>query len=1599
MASSADRMNSEDHRESADRADTMDNFTEREATLRREKARAKYNLTRAQNKLAALLGEQEIHSRRVIQDACNSMDACMDIAMEVISSLSELYMTFREFEKGKKVLAELDKLECEYAAASEPAREYLHARQDDRSSVMSDILTIDMAQRLNISDDSGTYQKQLMHEVNGQNLNIHIPETMPFPSGKVLQSQDTGEQQSVGLSTDGNHKRNMYDEQPENSDTKRIEPGTCMKARQMTPADQTETIGNGSVLSPNATTFQPSENRTTSTIGQDLWRQLKRVEIPTFSGDKRNYQNWKAAFIACIDNAPATGEYKLLQLRQYLSGEALKVIENLGHSSTAYEAAKERLERKFGGRRRQIAIYLEELEQFRQIRPGSARDLDKFADLLDIAIINLREADQTHELGVGSLYTKLQRKLPEAMLARYHRWIFENCKEESVLTLRTWVIQEAEFQTIASETVHGLAGRVAAETVAPTGARSRHQRTFFGNTKGNADVKKLICKICGGSHGAWNCTEFVHLSLPDRWNTAKELQLCFRCLGENHIGRSCPRSRPCGKNGCRELHHKLLHNSDPTDRIAAAADITSVKDIESSRETAYLSEEAEPLSSATEGNVRCEETTMVAQGRFRTDYVGLRTVPVTVKNGDRRLTVNALLDDASTKTYINADVAAELDLKGKTEQVTVNVLNGQVETFETKPVKFELESLDGNVRMNVSAFTANRVTGTMTVVDWYKYKKQWPHLKSIDFQRCATKPIVDILIGQDCPSLHYALKEVRGNPGEPVARLTPLGWTCIGNPRASDRAVLQTNFACTFFSKDVSEIEKLNENLKKFWEIESTATSEEGPIVRPEDNRALSSVRQSISYGDQMYRVGIPWKTKDPVLPDSYKMALQRLYNTEKRLKKIPEVSRAYSDCIQKYVEKGYVAKVPDVEHSNSKWFLPHFPVLRPDKETTKTRIVFDAAANVDGTSLNDQIYQGPKLQRELFDVLLRFRRYPIAVVCDIEEMYLRIGITESDKPYHRFLWRDMDQSRKPDIYEFDRVVFGVNSSPFQAQFVLQQHAKQYQSTFPMAAETVLKSTYMDDSMDSVETEDQGMTLYTELSTLLTKAGMHARKWLSNSSKVLKGIPPQDRKSEVDLDNDQLPSTKTLGVWWLADQDIFTFKENKPDDDMIYTKRNFLKKIATLFDPLGLLSPFTVRAKMLLQDMWTTGLDWDEEMPESLVQSARGWFSELCDLKKLQITRCLQEKEKIVDTLSLHTFVDSSESAYGAVVYARYDYQDGSISANIIAAKTKIAPSLAMSIPRLELMGAVVGVRLAKRVETVIDVPIRRATFWSDSVNVLWWIRGRSRQFKPFVANRVGEIQSNTEPEQWRYVPTSMNPADILSRGMKTEELILCSKWWKGPDFLSQSEEEWPLRKVVDRPADNMEMKTVKKPEFQTVENSSCSVGVTFVATVEPTDKFTVDPHRYLSWLRLKRVAAWVNRFTHNCQKSREDRIIGELQPHELKMAEVQLIKEAQRAEFTEEWSALLKGKSLSQRSKLLGMKPMLDENGLMRSDGRLAHAKYLSFDVRYPVILPRKSWVTKLIIKETHEQGKHACGTNHTLATLSAHYWIVSGREAIREW
>ena len=264
----------------------------------------------------------------------------------------------------------------------------------------------------------------------------------------------------------------------------------------------------------------------------------------------------------------------------------------------------------------------------------------------------------------------------------------------------------------------------------------------------------------------------------------------------------------------------------------------------------------------------------------------------------------------------------------------------------------------------------------------------------------------------------------------------------------------------------------------------------------------------------------------------------------------------------------------------------------------------------------------------------------------------------------------------------------------------------------------LFKSTYLDDSMDSVLNDEQGIELYNQLSQLLGKTGMHARKWLSNSRVVLQSIPEEDRASEVHIDERNLPLVKTLGVLWQADNDIFTFKTNPPDVNFKFTKRNFLSKIATLFDPLGFIAPFTIRAKVLLQEMWTSGIDWDDSLNEILVNKSREWFRELEELCCLKITRCLQLDEDIIST-TIHTFVDASHEAHGSVVYARHVNKNGLASARLISAKSRGAPLTSVSIPRLELMAAVLRLRLALSVRQALEVFEKHLVLRSDSMNVV----------------------------------------------------------------------------------------------------------------------------------------------------------------------------------------------------------------------------------------------------------------------------------------
>ena len=409
-----------------------------------------------------------------------------------------------------------------------------------------------------------------------------------------------------------------------------------------------------------------------------------------------------------------------------------------------------------------------------------------------------------------------------------------------------------------------------------------------------------------------------------------------------------------------------------------------------------------------------------------------------------------------------------------------------------------------------------------------------------------------------------------------------------------------------------------------------------------------------------------------------------------------------------------------------------------------------------------------------------------------------------------RILWRDGDRDREPEVLEFNRVVFGKNAAPMECQFVAQENARRNQSTYPMAAETVLKSTYMDDSIDSVESEEEGIELYRQLDALWNLAGMQARKWISNSPKVVSATPEEDRATQLSLNDSKDPIVKTLGLSWESKEDVLSVSAADGPPDALMTKRNVLKKIVAVVDPLGFVSPFVVFAKILLQELWTRGYDWDDVILDEIGDKILRWFQQLGSLASLRIPRCLRQSKKVL-TKKIITFVDASIQAYGAVVYLLCEYEDQTTRSRMIASKSNVAPLKPVTVPRLGLMGAILGLRLTQNISRVLEIPMQSVMFFSDSKDVLWWIRGRGRDFRSFVANRVGEVQMATEPCQWQYVPTDQNPADLCTRGATPSELEDCSLWWNGPVWLLEEQANWPKMDIGCRPSQLQETKAVKQ--------------------------------------------------------------------------------------------------------------------------------------------------------------------------------------------
>ncbi len=1319
-----------------------------------------------------------------------------------------------------------------------------------------------------------------------------------------------------------------------------------------------------------------SKEKDVSKVTSDA-KLLARISIPKFKGDKRQYEGWKAAFTSLVDQTDLSIQHKVLRLHETLGDDPRNFIVDLGYSEKAYEAALKRLDKKYGGNKRRVRTRIDDLKNFKPVRENNESDLTRLAETLDVLIVNLSEAGDDSELQSISLYLMVQEKLTKNLLRQYAQWISEHKLDEGLESLREFVDNQAEYLTLAGEALKGTSKD-----------KGKNQQAFV-TTEQSSTRSDSSCAHCKKRHPIWFCRGFKALPVDERWKRAKELKLCFLCLGGHVLGSCDKLKQPCGVDGCQKMHNRLLHGSSGKPANTPKPEGASQKKSSGASQNkpsgasggndANNTELKSPYSDARQnsGGASSHVTVTLSSGRCDSEEISLRTVPCFVVNGERIMRIHTILDDCSTTSYINSDVAAELGLVCDTEDISVGVLNGKRSECSSGQVTFEIQSLDGRVKKSISAFLMDNVTGQLQVKDWNKIKSQHSHLKNIPFPKInKSKRKIDMMIGADNCDLIYSIKEVVGEPGEPIARLTPLGWTCIGPTHGSQGKNTHFSFMTVQADPEESQIAQV---LRKCWEIEEPQGSHPQKTI---DAEVMEKVEKSITYDENTcrYSVSIPWKQELTDLPDTLKMAKRRLLDTEKNLNKREGLRAAYGDIFKKYEQKGYIRRVPENEKVPAQvMYLAHFPVIKLQRLTTKVRICFDSSQKCGGISLNDLIHPGPKLQNDIDQVLIHMRKHVIVLMADVSEMYYQIELKPEDRPFFRFLWREAEDE-PPAVYEFQRVFFGMNAAPFLAHLVSQHHARVNKELLPLAAKTVMEHTYMDDNLDSVSSVTQGVQLYKELCTFWSTCGMKPHKWVSNSKELLQEIPSADIIPTFDLDRDEMPGTKTLGSLWKPKEDQITFESTEVDNVESITKRSFLHHTMSLFDPYGILSPYTIQAKILFQEMWARGLTWDEEIPMELRNQVMKWYSELKHVPDITVNRCLRKDENVVGT-QLHMFCDASTEAYGASVYTRHTYSDGDITCRLARAKGKVCPLRAVSVPRLELMSALEGVKLMVKVAAALEVPPAEWFMWTDSMDVLHWVRGRSRQYKPFVSHRVGEIQHYTEPEQWRHVPTKLNPSDIISRGKSVSQLKDDELWWGGPAFLLLDEEEWPKTTLND----GHQKKEMRKTE-------------TFSSIIDPIKAFDrLDPKNYSSWTRMCRVMAWIYRFLHNAQiHEKKDRDTGPLRPDEITMAENKYLVTCQHEAFATEINKLRKEKTVS--GTLSSLNPFIDDEGLLRNHGRLAYADTLPWETRYPIILPANHSLTELIIRDAHEQLQHG-GTNHILQFLSATYWIITPREEIRKW
>ncbi|KAF6204000.1 hypothetical protein GE061_002339 [Apolygus lucorum] len=814
---------------------------------------------------------------------------------------------------------------------------------------------------------------------------------------------------------------------------------------------------------------------------------------------------------------------------------------------------------------------------------------------------------------------------------------------------------------------------------------------------------------------------------------------------------------------------------------------------------------------------------------------------------------------------------------------------------------------------------------------------------------------IDCLIGADLYTEVVIGAPITIHANGPRLLETVFGYTVIGR------------FKCDSDSSQSVALlahEDLAPLMERFWEVEEPDLPN---VPSPEDEECERHFLQTHRrMEDGRYMVSLPFKSNNPTIVPSTKPVMNRLYSLETKLSKSESLKQDYSAFMEEYERLGHMSPAS----GPASYIIPHHPVYKVNGEDRKLRVVFDASFKTPTGNLNDHLHIGPKLQADVTATLLNFRYHRLVFSCDIVKMFRQILVEPNDRKFQQIVWRS-DPSQPVQFYELNTITYGLRSSPYLAQRVLRQHATNYQDKFPAAAHVLLNNTYVDDIIGGADSPEDLITLKHQLIVLLEKGGFQLSRWSTNYPLLLE--PDEQPLKQVTLCSGDSPTTTILGMRWDPATDSFSYEVAPPPTGL--TKRLILSTIARLFDPLGYIAPVIFYAKCIMQRTWQWKLGWDEEVPQEIGSLWSQFIEQLPQLSFLSIPRPFPTTDT---NYQLICFSDASERGFCAAIYLRAT-NGSDVSMTLVKSKTRLAPTKTLTIPRLELSGALLLAQLIKTLSQLQEnLHINDIYCFTDSMVALSWIRSMPHCLQTYVSNRVQQITSLTKVEWWHHIRGSENPADVGSRGILPSALRDHCLWWTGPSWCYQPIEQWPI---------SSELVPMELPELRRSH-------LALVAII-PNQELINYAGRHSSFKRFIRIIAYVKRFISNAhipKHLKRYRTVGPVSAVEFRCANHHYIKLLQHNYFPEVFT----GSSFNDMSlELRRLNVFIDPEGLARVGGRLSKAPLMP-DHKNPILLPSRSFYTNLVVDHFHRQGHHI-GPTALLAMIRQEYWIPKARNLIR--